>query len=158
MGLGNLLYSDDGVGIRALQLLEEDPRLPPGTQLLDGGTLGVQLAAYFDGHSRLLLLDAVDVGAKPGTVVLLQKEELLKLPGGKTAHDLCLPELLAALRLLDQEPRQTLLLGMQPESTIPGIKLSPAVERALPHLVDKSVRVLRDESTSHANIQPMLAN
>lgn len=142
IGLGNLLFSDDGAGIRALQSLENDSRLPAGTWLLDGGTLGVQLTAYVNRNSRLLFLDAVDVGAKPGTIVFLQKEELSNIGGVSTAHDLGLRELLAALRITEQEPTQIMLLGIQPGSTLPGIELSLAVTEALPHYVDAVLTIL----------------
>ena len=76
LGIGNTLLGDDAVGIRVLEALGRlaghDPAvLPPGTHLVDGGTLGIELMRTVEGARALLLLDAVDIGATPGEVVVL---------------------------------------------------------------------------------------
>jgi hydrogenase maturation protease len=66
LGLGNMIRSDDGVGIHALQRLEFDPRVSDDVLVLDGGTLGLDLLTYVSGARGLLVMDAVDVGAPAG--------------------------------------------------------------------------------------------
>src|SRR5271169_1314870 len=94
LALGNPIRSDDGVGIAALGCLEEDPRVPREVDLLEGGTKGLELVSYVVGTSRLLVLDAVDVGAVPGTIVCIQGTELGSLPGKGNVHDLALADIL----------------------------------------------------------------
>ena len=76
LALGNPIRSDDGVGIVALRCLEEDLRVPGTVDLVEGGTKGLELVSYISGMSRLLVLDAVDVGAVAGTIVCIRGTEL----------------------------------------------------------------------------------
>jgi hydrogenase maturation protease len=136
VGLGSLIKSDDAIGVLALRRLEQDPNLPASVSLVEGGTKGLELLPYIAGAARLLVLDAVDVHAAPGTVVCLTGEELRSLPGSGSAHELALADLLLALRMLGTEPPEVVLLGVQPATTELGTSLSPAVQAALPVLVD----------------------
>jgi hydrogenase maturation protease len=142
LGLGNPIRSDDGVGVVALRYLEEDPRVPEAVDLVEGGTKGLELVSYISGMSRLLVLDAVDVGAVAGTVVFTQGSELCSLPGKGNVHDLALADILNALRLLEQEPQEIVLLGIQPGTTELGTSLSKSVESSLPLLVEAAIAQL----------------
>lgn len=136
LGLGNLLKSDDGVGIRAIQLLQQDARTPSAVQLVDGGTLGLELLQYAWNCTHLLVLDAVDFDDVPGAMVSLEAASLGWLKGGAMVHDLGFADLLAAMKLVGSEPPALKLIGVQPASTELGAELSTQVEQALPHLVD----------------------
>jgi hydrogenase maturation protease len=142
LALGNPIRSDDGVGIAALRRLENDPRVPRTVDLLEGGTKGLELVSYTSGVSRMLVLDAVDVGAKAGTIVCIPDKELGSLPGKGNVHDLALADILNALRLLEQVPEETILLGVQPETTELGTSLSKSVESSLPLLVEAAIAQL----------------
>jgi len=142
LALGNPIRSDDGVGIAALRLLEEDPRVRGEVLLLEGGTKGLELVSYISGMSRLLVLDAVDVGATAGTIVCIHGAELGSIPGKGNVHDLALADILNALRLLGQEPRETVLLGVQPGTTELGTSLSKSVESSLPLFVEAAIEQL----------------
>lgn len=136
VGLGSLLKSDDAIGVLALQRLEQAPNFPANVSLVEGGTKGLELLPYIAGAARLLVLDAVDVQAAPGTVVRLTGEALRSLPGSGSAHELALADLLLALRMLGTEPPEVVLLGVQPATNELGTSLSPAVQAALPALLD----------------------
>lgn len=139
LGLGNMVRSDDGVGIHALQRLKSDLRINNEVLVLDGGTLGLDLLAYVSGARRLLVLDAVDVGALPGTIVRINAQELESLPGAGSVHLLGLTDLLAALRITAQPIEEVILLGVQPENTEWGLSLSPPVAAAVDKLVHTAV-------------------
>ena len=139
LGLGNLIHSDDGVGVHAVQRLQRDCRVPADVQLLDGGTLGLMLLNHVGGARRLLVIDAVDVGAPAGTVVCLRGEELRGFAGSGSVHQLGFADLLAALRITGQEPEEVVVLGIQPESTNLGASLSPQVAAVLEDVVDAAV-------------------
>jgi hydrogenase maturation protease len=139
LALGNPIRSDDGVGIVALRCLEKDPRVPSAVDLLEGGTKGLELVTYIAGMSRLLVLDAVDVGAVAGTIACIRGMELCSLPGNGNVHALALADILNALRLLGQEPQETVLLGIQPETTELGTSLSKSVESSLPLFVEAAI-------------------
>lgn len=143
VGVGNSIHCDDGAGIHALQRLQQDPRLPGGVTFVDGGTCGIDLLAYLHDCPRLLLLDAVDVGERAGTVVRLTGGELCGLACGASVHQLGLADLLATLPLVSDIPREIVLLGVQPASTDWGTELSASVEAALGALVEAAVEQLR---------------
>ncbi|MGH9680195.1 MAG: hydrogenase maturation protease, partial [Candidatus Acidiferrales bacterium] len=86
VGTGNLVRTDDGLGVHAIEKLQKDPRVPDGVTLIDGGTFGIELLAYVHDSSRLLLLDAVDVGKPPGTLVRMTGEDLRGFPCGASVH------------------------------------------------------------------------
>ncbi len=144
LGMGNLIYSDDGAGLRALWELEKDPRLPPGVNLVDGSIAGLPIISLIGNAERLLILDAVYVGATPGTVVRVGDKDLKAIPGGAQVHELGVSDLISALRLMDRMPRELVLLGIQADSVAIGTKLTPAVESGLPRLVSESLNLLAE--------------
>ena len=69
LGLGNLLRRDEGLGIRAMERLRACYTLPAAVQLVDGGTLGLELLSYLEGAERVLILDAALTDGPPGTLL-----------------------------------------------------------------------------------------
>ncbi len=142
LGLGNILHSDDGIGPLAIELLRNDPRLPSEVTLVEGGTLGLELLAHIWDATYLLVLDAVDVGQAPGTIMRLAGDALDSLPGSASVHQLGLADLLTALRALDRKPPEVVVLGVQPAATGWGTELSPVAEAALKPLIDAALMEL----------------
>jgi len=93
--------------------------------------------------SRLIVIDAVDVGEAPGTVVRMTGEELNSLPGSASVHQLGVSDLLVALRVLAQREPEVVLLGAQPANTEWSTELSPAVAAAMDSLVEAAIQELR---------------
>jgi hydrogenase maturation protease len=139
LGLGNILHSDDGAGPQAIERLRCDARIPGGVSVIEGGTLGLELLAYVWDCSYLVVLDAVDVGQPPGTLVRMSNQELHTLPSQGNVHQLGVADLLVALRVLADRVPEVVLLGVQPENTEWGTDLSPAVAAALPALIDATI-------------------
>ena len=81
IGLGNPLMTDDGVGLAALERLACHWQFSPPVELVDGGTWGLNLLPVIESAGRVLLLDAIDVGAAPGAHVTLPRAELPRLRG-----------------------------------------------------------------------------
>jgi len=143
LGLGNVLHADDGAGPQAIKRLREDPRVPKDVSLVEGGTLGLELLPYVWDCSRLIVIDAVDVGEAPGTVVRMTGEELNSLPGSASVHQLGVSDLLVALRVLSQREPEVVLLGAQLANTEWSTELSPAVAAGMASLVEAAIRELR---------------
>jgi hydrogenase maturation protease len=135
LGMGNLIHSDDGVGVHAVQRLQADRRVPAEVLLLDGGTLGLTLLNRVSGAKRLLIIDAVDIGAPAGTMVRMEGKELRGMPGSGSVHQLGFADLLAALSFTGQEPEELVVIGIQPASTNVGASLSPPVAAVLDEVV-----------------------
>lgn len=142
LGLGNTLHSDDGIGPQAIERLRSDARVPADVALIEGGTLGLELLTYIWDCSYLVVLDAVDVGQPPGTLVRMSSQEVQTLPGKGSVHQMGVADLLVALRVLASRTPEIVLLGVQPASTDWGTELSPAVAAVLPALADAAVAEL----------------
>jgi len=150
IAIGNTIHRDDGAAVHALRRLETDPRLPDDVVLVDGGTRGLELLADAAGFSRLLLLDAIDVAAKPGTIIKMTGADLHGIPGAASVHQLGLADLLSTLPLISDAPTEVVLLGIQPAETDWGTELSPSVEANLSELVEAAIEQLETWSTAPA--------
>ena len=142
LGVGNTIHSDDGFGVHAMRRLEGDPRLPEGVTVIDGGTQGLELLAFLHGCSQLLLLDAVDFGATPGTIIRFAGDELKGLTTGSNVHQLGVADLLSTLPLVSDIETKIVILGVQPASTDWGTELSSPVEAAVGTVVEQAVEEL----------------
>ena len=136
LGLGNLMRTDDALGMLALERLRADPRFPKTVTLIEGGTLGLDLLYPLEGVTHLLALDAIDADAEPGTLLRYAGEAVAELPVSKSVHLLGFSDLMGALRLVEQAPREVVVLGLQPALTEWGTELTPAAEAGLPTLVE----------------------
>ncbi|MFC5708030.1 HyaD/HybD family hydrogenase maturation endopeptidase [Aeromonas eucrenophila] len=132
LGVGNLLLSDEAVGVRLVEALEREYRFAPGIELLDGGTAGMELLEAMASRDHIILADAVRSGNPPGTVVTLQDEEIPALFGRKISpHQLGLADVLSALLMTGESPKRLTLIGVEPLSLEPRIGLTPVVEAAM---------------------------
>lgn len=143
LGLGNLMRTDDAVGMLTLRRLEECGQLPPEVRVIEGGTLGLDLLDSLRGISHLLVLDAVDTDATPGSLKRFEGQEVDDLPISKSVHLLGFSDLIGALRLIDAAPAEVVLLGVQPASTDWGTVLTPEVEPARHALMQAALEQLR---------------
>ncbi|RMF29640.1 MAG: HyaD/HybD family hydrogenase maturation endopeptidase [Chloroflexi bacterium] len=145
MGLGNILLRDEGLGVRALERLTARYHLPAEVQAIDGGVMGLDLLPYLEGVTDLLILDAVQTGEPPGTLVRLEGEAIpAALSLKMSMHQIGLQELLAVSRFQGHLPARIVLWGMEPASMEPGLDLSPPVAAQLDALVEAAVQELRD--------------
>jgi hydrogenase maturation protease len=142
LGLGNLVQSDDGLGVHAIQSLQQDRRVPSDVVLMDGGTQGLSLLPHISAFERLLVIDAMDVGETPGTVVRIEGKALQNLPGKASVHQLGFADLLVALELLGESPEEIVLFGVQPLSTEWGTEVTPPVREGLDRLPDLVIQQL----------------
>jgi hydrogenase maturation protease len=139
LGVGNLILSDDGVGIHTIRRLEKIPDLPEEVQIVDGGTSGLDLLHFLEGVDRLIIVDALKLRDKPpGTTARLEGEEVPAYLDLKVSpHEIALPELLFAAKLRDLYPKEVIVWGVQPASMEVGVDLTPAVEEQVDFLVGK---------------------
>jgi hydrogenase maturation protease len=147
LGIGNLLWADEGFGIRALEALHADWRFAPGTRLLDGGTQGLYLLPYVEGSRRLLILDAVDYGLEAGSLEVVRDEAVPAFMGVKkmSLHQTGFQEVLAVARLRGWNPDNVTLIGCQPEILDDyGGSLSATVRARIPQALALALDTLRD--------------
>lgn len=143
LGIGNLLNTDEGVGVHAVRQIKEQVGEVDGVAIEDGGTLGLNLLPLVEDATHLLILDAVNAGQPPGTVVELRKEEIPLYGGFKLSqHQLTFQEVLGLALIRGKLPEYLHLVGVQPDSLEIGVGLSDKVMDALPEVTERSLKVL----------------
>lgn len=153
LGLGNILLGDDGIGVVALHALaravdQADPRV----SLVDGGTLGLSLLDYLEADSTLIIIDAVRADHPPGTVVVLEGEDVARAAAARlSVHQVGVADLLDAAHLLGRTPRRTVLCGVVPRSITLSVERTPEVEASLPALL---AAVLEEAERAGHPLQP----
>jgi hydrogenase maturation protease len=136
LGLGNTIMSDDGIGPKVIEQLQQNAGLPEGVVLLDGGTLGLDLLPHLEGVQRLIIVDAVEIGQLAGTCVRLAGDDVpMALETKLSPHQMGMKDLLAVARLMGQLPDEIVLIGVQPACLEMDTELTPPVAAALPILV-----------------------
>lgn len=144
LGLGNVLMQDEGVGVRAVERLQLHADLPNDVDVLDGGTLGLELLSRFEGVKRLIIVDAVDAAALPGTLVRFAGDDLPPLRGpALSSHQVGLPQLLTLARVQGILPAEVVVWGVQVRQVAPGLGLSPPVAARLDTLVQAVVEEVK---------------
>jgi hydrogenase maturation protease len=141
--MGNILLTDEGLGVRALEAFRARYEIPEGVELLDGGTTGMGLLDDIGGRAHLLVLDAVQTGAPPGTLSVLRGEQVPVYFGRRaTPHQLGLSDVLATLELAGEKPPNVTVLGLVPDSLELSLELSETIGGQLDRLVDALVSEL----------------
>lgn len=143
VGIGNIVRADDGAGVHVLRLLRDSCRAPKTVNLIEGGTLGLELLSYLQSAQHIMLLDAVDCGQVPGTLFQITGDDLLGMKGSWSVHQLGIADLLGALSLVSRGQPDIVLLGVQPGSTDWSTECSPAVQKALPALAEAALELLQ---------------
>ncbi len=140
LGVGNYLLSDDGLSVHVLERLVQTERLPEEIEVVDGGTCGLDLLQFLEGITNLIIVDAVNAGKEPGTIIRLSGEQVPAYLSMKISpHDIGLPDLLATAKLRDLYPPNVVVLGVQPESLAVSVDLSPSVASKVDTLVEMLV-------------------
>lgn len=143
LGLGNTLNRDEGVGVHALAALRVRLGSDDSVELLDGGVMGMNLLPVVESASHLLVLDAVNADAPPGTVLELTAERIPLVAHLKLSqHQLSFQEVLGLAKIRGKLPAYLHLIGVQPVDMTIGVDLSPRAAAALPVVVERAVRQL----------------
>jgi hydrogenase maturation protease len=145
LGIGNVLWADEGFGVRCVEALQAGWSFAPNVELVDGGTQGLYLLPLVQGADRLLILDAVDYGLPPGTIRLVENDEVPRFLGAKkmSLHQTGFQEVLMLAQMTEAYPREVLLIGCQPEELADfGGSLRDVTKAALPQALRLAVERL----------------
>jgi len=136
LGIGNLVMGDDAVGVLVAQRLQQEYRFADNVEIMDGGTLGLDLLPKLENITNLIMIDAVETGKKAGTCVRLCGDELpIALQTKVSPHQMGLKDLLAVSELMGHTPKEMVLIGVQPGSIEMEIGLTAEVQAQLDVLV-----------------------
>lgn len=143
LGMGNILLEDEGLGIHAMRLLQQRYDFSPDVEFLDGGTSGMAMIDQISLRKHLLVLDAVQTGDAPGTLVKMRDSDVPVYFGTKvTFHQLGLADVLAHLELSDEQPDHVTVLGLVPQSLDLSLELSNHIQSRLDDLVEAAAAEL----------------
>jgi len=144
LGIGNILMRDDGAGVRAVELLQTRG-LPESVRLVDVGTTIYHTMGIFSESEKIIVLDCVKLGDKPGTVYQLNASEFrARTPRKASSHDIGVLEVLSLLSLSGQKVPEVVIIGVQPlDYGSWGGDLSMEVSNALPEMAEKAMAQLK---------------
>jgi len=116
LGIGNLLYADEGFGVRCVELLHARYEFPDSVRVMDGGTQGIFLLPWVRSARRLLIFDAIDFGLEPATLKLIMGDDVPRYMGAKkvSMHQAGFQEVLSSAQLTGDFPSEIALVGAQP--------------------------------------------
>jgi hydrogenase maturation protease len=146
LGIGNVLWADEGFGIRAVEALNARYSFPDDVRLMDGGTQGIFLLPWVCSAKRMLILDAVDFGMEPAALRMVEGEEVPCFMGAKkvSMHQAGFQEVLSSATLFGALPEDLALVGVQPELLDDyGGSLTAGVKARIPEAVALACDVLR---------------
>ena len=146
LGIGNVLWADEGFGIRAVEALNARYAFPDDVRLMDGGTQGIFLLPWVTSAGRLLIFDAVDFGMEPGTLCKVKDDEVPRFMGAKkvSMHQAGFQEVLSSATLSGALPGELVLIGVQPELLNDyGGSLTASVKARIDEAVELACGVLR---------------
>ena len=143
IGVGNILFKDEGVGIYAAKYLEENYTFSPDVDVIDGGTLGFKLMTYYQSYRKVIILDTVSIKDTPGSVYNLPADALMGLGSYRqTAHEVEVVEMLEICSMLDSMAEVNVIGIVPQEIECVDISLTPQLEESFRGLVDEAVREL----------------
>jgi len=150
LGVGNLLFSDEGVGIRVAEALQDRYEFPENVRVVDGGTLGLNLLGVISEADQLIVVDAVRQGGEPGSLYRLAGEEIPKRIRAKNSlHQVEFLEALTCCQALDKIP-ETVIVGVEPEDiTTMSIELTETVDARVDDLVEAVLKELTNLGGSY---------
>jgi hydrogenase maturation protease len=159
MGVGNALLQDDGVGPRIIEALPA--LLPTATtedgfhvELVDAGTIGLALLPQVEDADSVIVVDAAELDATPGTVRVFRDRQIDELLSGRrrSVHEVALLDLFAAAALRGRCPTRRALVAVQPACTDWGLEPSPSVAAAIPGACAAVAELLSEFSTMEARV------
>jgi hydrogenase maturation protease len=136
LGVGNILLSDEGVGVHVVnELMKMD--LPPEVSVVEGGTDGFRLLNVITEADRLIVIDSVKGGAEPGSIYRFDINEVRNCPPGfmTSVHQIGILEVINLSELIGKKPHTT-VIGVEPKSFEMSLELSPEIKAKIPRIIE----------------------
>ena len=153
LGLGNILLKDEGVGVHIVrELLKQN--LPSSVEIIDGGTAGLDVLLSAINVDKLVIIDALRAGKKPGNIYKVsfnsgQKDSLTRIfsqePLSKISlHQIGLLDALSIAEKINIAPEEVVIIGVEPAEISCGLELTEPVMRKVPQIIKKVLEEIKD--------------
>ena len=143
LGVGNVILRDEGFGVRVAEYLDAHYAFPENVQIVDGGTLGIELTQYVTGTNKLLVIDSINGGAEPGTLFRFHNDDVMDHFQEKiSAHEVGIQDVLALLTVTGHKIPDVVVIGAQPYDLEAGVELSPGMQKLMPQVVEQALKEL----------------
>lgn len=142
LGIGNLLLKDEGIGVRVVERMR-DMSLPADVEIMDGGTMGIDLIYAIEGRKKVIVIDAVATDSPPGTLYRFTDKDLeYNSAVLQSAHEINFPSALRSLQFLGNRPGEIIFIGIKPADMSEGLDLTPAIEEKIPRIIELVMKEL----------------
>lgn len=143
LGVGNVILRDEGFGVRVAEFLDAHYEFPENVQIVDGGTLGIELTQYVTGTNKLLVIDSINGGAEPGTLFRFHNDDVMSHFQEKiSAHEVGIQDVLALLTVTGHKIPEVVVIGAQPYDLEAGVELSPGMQKLMPQVAGQALKEL----------------
>lgn len=147
LGVGNILLKDEGFGVHTIWELEKrrgELNLPPDVEIIDGGTLGLDLLHFIENKDRLIVVDIVNAGASPGTIFRFKPQDIETLSVKKLSfHQVTLFDVLNMAKSMGKAPRETVIIAVQPKEINWGMELTKELKKKIPEVIELVVKEVK---------------
>ena len=145
LGIGNVILRDEGFGVRVAEYLDKHYEFPDTVQIVDGGTLGIELTQYVTGTEKLLVIDSINGGAEPGTTFRFHNDDVMEHFQDKlSAHEVGIQDVLGLLTVTGHKIPDVVVIGAQPYDVEAGVELSEGMMELLPQMVEQALSELKN--------------
>lgn len=145
LGIGNVILRDEGFGVRVVEYLDKHYEFPESVQIVDGGTLGIELTQYVTGTEKLLVIDSINGGAEPGTTFRFHNDDVMEHFQDKlSAHEVGIQDVLGLLTVTGHKIPDVVVIGAQPYDVEAGVELSDGMMELLPQMVEQALKELKN--------------
>ena len=143
LGIGNILLKDEGIGVHVVNRLKDMP-LPPDVEVMDGGTMGIDLLFYIEGRKKVIVVDTVKAGEPPGTMYRFTDKDLsFKKDFLRTAHGIDFSDVVKTAQTLGTKPEEVVFIGIEPADMNEGLELSDLIAQRIPVIIELVMKELK---------------
>jgi hydrogenase maturation protease len=144
IGVGNLILKDEGVGVHVVKKLE-NLNLPGDVKVIDGGTETIELLAEIQEAKKIIFVDALKAGGKPGTIYRITPDDLMNESDRHLSlHEVNLLDVLGMAKQLGGHGK-VVVIGIEPKEITWGTELSPEIEKKIPAIIEAVLSEINDD-------------
>ena len=146
VGIGNIMFSDDGLGIYAAEYIKRNFEIPSNLTVIDGGGLGFTLMTFFQEYEKVFIISTTSEGKNGGDVFRFSKDELISQGATRqSANEVEVVQMIEICSVLDDDMADVEIIAMKPEDIIPvEATLTQVVQKNFPKLIDSCIKALGD--------------